>query len=95
MYIHECSVYLLSLVYRMWLLFLTESPVKRKKTSSYSEERTTGVDVSAAGTNPPPKKRKIGRNDGSGEVRQPPPIPHKNPQNWQKQQKRQTTALER
>ncbi|XP_078331384.1 uncharacterized protein LOC111122145 isoform X3 [Crassostrea virginica] len=46
---------------------IVESPVKRKKTSSYSEERTTGVDVSTAGTNPPPKKRKIGRNDGSGE----------------------------
>lgn len=26
------------------------------------------MDVSSVGTNPPPKKRKIGRNDGSGEV---------------------------
>ncbi|XP_055998197.1 MYND-type zinc finger-containing chromatin reader ZMYND8-like isoform X3 [Ostrea edulis] len=44
----------------------TESPLKRKKTST-SEERTSGVDVSNVGSNPPPKKRKIGRNDGSGE----------------------------
>lgn len=45
-----------------------ESPVKRKKTTS--EEKTSGVDVSSVGTNPPPKKRKIGRNDGSGEVQE-------------------------
>lgn len=35
-----------------------------------SEEKTSGVDVSSVGTNPPPKKRKIGRNDGSGEVQE-------------------------
>ncbi|XP_062606646.1 MYND-type zinc finger-containing chromatin reader Zmynd8-like isoform X2 [Saccostrea cucullata] len=43
-----------------------DSPVKRKKGST-SEEKTSGVDASNVGTNPPPKKRKIGRNDGSGE----------------------------
>ncbi|XP_061179146.1 MYND-type zinc finger-containing chromatin reader ZMYND8-like [Saccostrea echinata] len=43
-----------------------ESPAKRKKGST-SDEKTSGVDVSNVGTNPPPKKRKIGRNDGSGE----------------------------
>lgn len=44
---------------------VVESPVKRKKTAS--EEKTSGVDVNSVGTSPPPKKRKIGRNDGSGE----------------------------